>query len=123
MEKISIKTLERAIAILLVATSIPTGFWVGFGIGQAAADESQEKEEVIAIREAYSVADRVADASKRSYGERGTEVYTIEIWADGSAKVTTVQGYLNQLSKDTLLITSEPFDEVQEQINEMMDME
>lgn len=123
MEKLSVETLEKAIAILLVATSIPTGFWIGFGIGQAKANEPQEKEEAIAVREAYSATDRVADASKRSYGERGTEVYTIEIWEDGSAKVTTVQGYLNQLSKDTLLITSEPFDEVQEQINEMMDVE
>lgn len=118
-----IENLKKAIVIVTVALSITTGFWTGFGIGQAEADEPEETDSLIAVREAYSAADRVAGASRHSYGEKGTEVYTIEIWADGSVKVTTMQGYINQLSKDTLLITGESFDTVQKRIDEMMDME
>ena len=44
--------------------------------------------------------------SNRSYGEIGKELYTIEIWADGSARVTTLQGYIQEPEDGVLIITN-----------------
>lgn len=41
-----------------------------------------------------------------SYGEIGRTLYTIEIWEDGTARVKTMQGYINELEDGLLIITN-----------------
>lgn len=42
----------------------------------------------------------------KSYGEAGTEIYTIEIWEDGSAKIKTMNWYVNEIDEDVLIVTN-----------------
>lgn len=42
----------------------------------------------------------------KSYGEIGKEFYTVEIWEDGTARVKTMQGYINELDDGLLIITN-----------------
>ena len=42
----------------------------------------------------------------KSYGEIGKELYTIEIWVDGSARVKTLQGYIQEPEDGVLIITN-----------------
>lgn len=112
-----VRTLKRVVAGLSIAASGMTGFWVGMGTGINAAIETDSNN---AVREAYNNGAEVIGKAAKSTGERGTEIYTIEIWTDGMAKVTTNQGYINQLSDNTLLITDKSYDEV---INEMKNTE
>lgn len=41
-----------------------------------------------------------------SYGEIGRNLYTVEIWEDGTARVKTMQGYINELEDGVLIITN-----------------
>lgn len=41
-----------------------------------------------------------------SYGEIGRNLYTVEIWEDGTARVKTNQGYINELEDGVLIITN-----------------
>lgn len=104
-----VRTLKRVVAGLSIAASGMTGFWMGMGTGINAMIETDSNN---AVREAYTNTVEVADSVSKSEGEIGTEVYTLEIWTDGMTKVTTKQGYINQLSDNTLLITDKSYDEV-----------
>ena len=42
----------------------------------------------------------------KTYGEIGKELYTIEIWDNGTARVKTMQGYINELEDGVLIITN-----------------
>lgn len=42
----------------------------------------------------------------KSYGEIGKETYTVEIWDDGTAKVKTLQGYIQEPEDGVLIITN-----------------
>lgn len=102
------KTKKR-IKRIAVPLGIVSAFWLGFGIG---INEMADTGSGGAVREAYNDTAEIAESTKKSEGERGTEIYTVEIWTDGMAKVTTNQGYINQLSDNTLLITDKSYDEV-----------
>lgn len=41
-----------------------------------------------------------------SYGEIGRNLYTIEIWEDGTVNVKTTQRYINELEDGLLIITN-----------------
>lgn len=41
-----------------------------------------------------------------TYGEIGRNLYTVEIWEDGTANVKTTQGYVNELDDGLLIITN-----------------
>lgn len=107
------RRLKKRILGAVTTVAIVTAFWIGFGIGTS---ETTDTDSTAAVREAYNNGAEVIGKAAESTGERGTEIYTIEIWTDGMAKVTTNQGYINQLSDNTLLITDKSYDEV---INEM----
>lgn len=109
MTRKKIRTLKRVVAGLSIAASGMTGFWIGIGTGINVMIETDSNN---AVREAYNNGAEVIWKAAESTGERGTEIYTIEIWTDGMAKVTTNQRYINQLSDNTLLITDKSYDEV-----------
>lgn len=108
MNSMTRKTKKR-IKRIAVPLGIVSAFWLGFGIG---INEMADTGSGGAVREAYNNGAEVIGKAAESTGERGTEIYTIEIWTDGMAKVTTNQGYINQLSDNTLLITDKSYDEV-----------
>lgn len=108
MNNMTRKTKKR-IKRITVPLGIVSAFWLGFGIG---INEMADTGSGGAVREAYNDTVEVADSVSKSEGERGTEIYTVEIWTDGMTKVTTNQGYINQLSDNTLLITDKSYDEV-----------
>lgn len=41
-----------------------------------------------------------------TYGEIGRNLYTVEIWEDGTANVKTTQGYINELDDGLIIITN-----------------
>lgn len=103
------RRLKKRILGAVTAVAIATAFWIGFGIG---INEMADTGSGDAVREAYNNSAEVIGKAAESTGEKGTEIYTVEIWNDGMVKVTTNQGYINQLSDNTLLITDKSFDEV-----------
>ena len=113
------KTKKR-IKRIAVPLGIVSAFWLGFGIG---INEMAETGSGGAVREAYNDTAEIAESTKKSEGERGTEIYTVEIWTDGMAKVTTNQGYINQLSDNTILITDKSYDDVIEEMRIAEDLQ
>ena len=109
--------LIKGILIITALIIIVTIFWIG---AEKAIHIAETTGSNSAVREAYNNGAEIIGKVAKSAGERGTEIYTIEIWNDGMTKVTTNQGYINQLSDNTLLITDKSYDDV---INEMKNTE
>lgn len=103
------KKLTKTCLCIAAAVTVLTAFWVGFGLGLAEQEPEPVEKNVTVIEPV-------------SEGVRAGEVYTTEIWDNGEVRIVTTQGYINQLSERTILITDRNLDEVQEEISDMMDI-
>ena len=91
--------LIRAAVTVFAAVAVVTAFWIGLGVG------SRPVEVVAPEPEAGS-----------------GEVYSIEIWDTGEVRIITEQGYINQLSEHTVVVTDRSLDDVPQEILDSMDV-
>ena len=92
--------LIRAAITVFVAIAVITAFWIGLGVGTRPIEVAAPEPEA---------------------GEGA--VYSIEIWGDtGEARIVTEQGYINQLSEHTVVVTDRSLDDVQQEIWDSMDV-
>lgn len=100
------KKLTRICLCIAIAVAVLTVFWIGFGLGISQPQKVQEKVTVI-----EPVSKGVAEG----------EIYTTEIWDNGEVRIVTTQGYINQLSEHTVIVTDRSLDDVQKEIADAMD--
>lgn len=100
------KKLTRTCLCIAAAVTVLTAFWVGFGLGISQPQKVQEKVTVI-----EPVSKGVAEG----------EIYTTEIWDNGEVRIVTTQGYINQLSEHTVIVTDRSLDDVQKELSDAMD--
>lgn len=92
--------LIRAAITVFVAIAVITAFWIGLGVGTRPIEVAAPEPEA---------------------GEG--DVYSIEIWGDtGEARIVTEQGYINQLSEHTVVVTDRSLDDVPQEILDSMDV-
>ena len=92
--------LIRAAITVFVAIAVITAFWIGLGVGTRPIEVAAPEPEAGA-----------------------GDVYSIEIWGDtGEARIVTEQGYINQLSEHTVVVTDRSLDEVPQEILDSMDV-
>lgn len=103
------KKLTRTCLCIAAAVTVLTAFWVGFGLGLAEQEPEPVEKNVMVIEPV-------------SEGVRAGEVYTTEIWDDGEVRIVTTQGYINQLSEHTVIVTDRSLDDVQQEILDSMDV-
>lgn len=93
------KTLLHVAVTVFAAVAVVTAFWIGLGVGTRPV-------EVAALEP-----------------EAGSgEVYSIEIWDTGEVRIITEQGYINQLSEHTVVVTDRSLDDVPQEILDSMDV-
>lgn len=92
--------LIRAAVTVFAAVAVVTAFWIGLGVGSRPIEVAAPEPEA---------------------GEG--DVYSIEIWGDtGEARIVTEQGYINQLSEHTVVVTDRSLDDVPQEILDSMDV-
>lgn len=91
--------LIRAAVTAFAAVAVITAFWIGLGVGSRPVEVAAPEPET---------------------GDG--EVYSIEIWDTGEVRIITDQGYINQLSEHTVVITDRSLDDVQQEIWDSMDV-
>lgn len=91
--------LIRAAVTVFVAVAVVTAFWIGLGVGSGAVTSTGREPEM---------------------GDG--EAYSIEIWDTGEVRIITEQGYINQLSEHTVVVTDRGLDDVQQEIWDSMDV-
>lgn len=91
--------LIRAAVIVFAAVAVVTAFWIGLGIGT-----------------------RPIEVAAPEPAESASEVYTVEIRDTGEVRIITEQGYINQLSEHTVVVTDRSLDDVQQEILDSMDV-
>lgn len=92
--------LIRVAVTVFVAVAVVTAFWIGLGVGTRPVEVTAPEPEA---------------------GEG--DVYSIEIWGDtGEARIVTEQGYINQLSEHTVVVTDRSLDDVPQEILDSMDV-
>ena len=108
------KLLSAVIILSLVATGV-TCYIAG---NLKVLAEQPQPSAVEMVERATKVAETI---SVKSQGETGTDVSTVEIWDDGTVRIITMQGYINQLSDNTIVITNQSLDHVIKEIREAED--
>lgn len=103
------KKLTKTCLCIAAAVTVLTAFWVGFGLGLAEQEPEPVEKNVTVIEPV-------------SEGVRAGEVYTTEIWDNGKVRIVTTQGYINQLSEHTVVVTDRGLDDVQQEILDSMDV-
>lgn len=93
-------------AALIIAIAM---IWIGVEKAIYIAEKTDSK---CAVRSACLAICKEVKRASISTGEQGTEVYTVEIWEGGQAKITTNQGYIKQISDSTIVVTNKDTDEV-----------
>lgn len=92
--------LIRAAVTVFAAVAVVTAFWIGLGVGTRPMEVAAPEPEA---------------------GEG--DVYSIEIWGDtGEVRIVTEQGYINQLSEHTVVVTDRSLDDVPQEILDSMDV-
>lgn len=89
----------RVAVTVFVAVAVVTAFWIGLGIGT-----------------------RPVEVAAPEPTENSGRVYSTEIWDTGEVLIVTEQGYTNQLSEHTVVITDRSLDDVQQEIWDSMDV-
>lgn len=84
---------------VFVAVAVVTAFWIGLGIGT-----------------------RPVEVAAPEPTENSGRVYSTEIWDTGEVRIVTEQGYINQLSEHTVVVTDRSLDDVQQEIWDSMDV-
>lgn len=84
---------------VFVAVAIVTAFWIGLGFGS-----------------------RPVEVAAPEPTENSGRVYSTEIWDTGEVRIVTEQGYINQLSEHTVVVTDRSLDDVPQEIWDSMDV-
>lgn len=90
--------LIRAAVTVFAAVAVVTAFWIGLGVGT-----------------------RPVEVTAPEPAENGGRVYSTEIWDTGEVLIVTEQGYINQLSEHTVVVTDRSLDDVQQELIDAMD--
>ena len=93
LDRPQIAVITLAFAVIFMTSSI-LSFYIGM-----AKSEPTEDPAVSSIPAAEEKED------PESQGETGNDIYTIEMWEDGSVKITTMQRYLQTPDDHTIVIT------------------
>ena len=93
------KTLLHVAVTVFAAVAVVTAFWIGLGIGTRPVEVAAPEPEA-----------------------GSGEVYSIEIWDTGEVRIITEQGYINQLSEHTVVVTDRSLDDVPQEILDSMDV-
>lgn len=91
--------LIRAAVAVFAAVAVVTAFWIGLGVGS-----------------------RPVEVAAPEPTENSGRVYSTEIWDTGEVRIITEQGYINQLSEHTVVVTDRSLDDVQREILDSMDV-
>lgn len=91
--------LIRAAVTVFVAVAVVTAFWIGLGVGT-----------------------RPMEVAAPEPVENSGRVYSTEIWDTGEVLIVTEQGYINQLSEHTVVVTDLSLDDVPQEILDVMDV-
>lgn len=91
--------LIRAAITVFVAIAVITAFWIGLGVGT-----------------------RPVEVAAPEPVENSGKVYSTEIWDTGEVRIVTEQGYINQLSEHTVVVTDRSLDDVPQEILDVMDV-
>lgn len=89
----------RVAVTVFVAVAVVTAFWIGLGIGT-----------------------RPVEVAAPEPTENSGRVYSTEIWDTGEVRIVTEQGYINQLSEHTVVVTDRSLDDVPQEILDSMDV-
>lgn len=89
----------RAAVTVFAAVAVVTAFWIGLGVGS-----------------------RPIEVAAPESAPGDGKVYSIEIWDTGEVRIITEQGYINQLSEHTVVVTDRSLDDVQREILDSMDV-
>lgn len=93
------KTLLHVAVTVFAAVAVVTAFWIGLGVGT-----------------------RPVEVTAPEPTENSGRVYSTEIWDTGEVLIVTEQGYINQLSEHTVVVTDLSLDDVPQEILDVMDM-
>lgn len=93
------KTLLHVAVTVFAAVAVVTAFWIGLGVGT-----------------------RPMEVAAPEPVENSGRVYSTEIWDTGEVLIVTEQGYINQLSEHTVVVTDLSLDDVPQEILDVMDM-
>ena len=91
--------LIRVAVTVFAAVAVVTAFWIGLGVGT-----------------------RPVEVAAPEPVENSGRVYSTEIWDTGEVRIVTEQGYINQLSEHTVVVTDRSLDDVQQEIWDSMDV-
>ena len=91
--------LIRAAVAVFAAVAVVTAFWIGLGVGS-----------------------RPVEIAAPEPAKNSGRVYSTEIWDTGEVRIITEQGYINQLSEHTVVVTDRSLDDVQREILDSMDV-
>lgn len=91
--------LIRVAVTVFAAVAVVTAFWIGLGVGT-----------------------QPVEVAAPEPTENSGRVYSTEIWDTGEVLIVTEQGYINQLSEHTVVVTDRSLDDVQQEIWDSMDV-
>lgn len=91
--------LIRVAVTVFAAVAVVTAFWIGLGVGT-----------------------RPVEVAAPEPVENSGRVYSTEIWDTGEVRIVTEQGYINQLSEHTVVVTDRSLDDVPQEILDSMDV-
>lgn len=91
--------LIRVAVTVFAAVAVVTAFWIGLGVGT-----------------------RPVEVAAPEPVENSGRVYSTEIWDTGEVRIVTEQGYINQLSEHTVVVTDRSLDDVPQEILDVMDV-
>lgn len=91
--------LIRVAVTVFAAVAVVTAFWIGLGVGT-----------------------RPMEVAAPEPVENSGRVYSTEIWDTGEVLIVTEQGYINQLSEHTVVVTDLSLDDVPQEILDVMDV-
>jgi hypothetical protein len=99
------RRIKIAVATVACCVALATGIWLGV-IWEASRPEPVEQKTVV--------------VEPISEGEKSGEVYSVEIWDNGEARIMTTVPYVQQVSEHTIVITDRDMSAVIEEIQEAM---
>lgn len=89
----------RVAVTVFAAVAVVTAFWIGLGVGTWPVEVTAPEPT-----------------------ENSGRVYNTEIWDTGEVLIVTEQGYINQLSEHTVVVTDRSLDDVPQEILDSMDV-
>ena len=93
LSRLQIAVITLAFAVIFITSNIQS-LYIGLAKQEPAEDPAASS---------IPAADEKKDAA--SQGETGNDIYTIEMWEDGSVKIMTMQRYIQTPDDHTIVIT------------------